>query len=158
MPKIDLASIPDVTRCGYPEPFDQPCLNRIRKRLGDAAGLTQLGVNLLTLHPGVWSSQRHWHVEEDEFVYVVSGEVTLIDDAGETLLKAGDCAAFAANTPNGHHLVNRSGAPAIILEIGTRTPGDQDHCYYPDADLVWDGPKGTYTNRAGLPYPPKKDG
>jgi uncharacterized cupin superfamily protein len=155
MPKIDIAAVPEIRRCGYPEPLDQPCLDRVRKRLGDAGGLTQFGVNLLTLQPGVWSAQRHWHVEEDEFIYVVAGEVVLIDDAGEHVLKAGDCAAFQANDPNGHHLVNKSGAPAQVLEIGTRTPGDMDTAYYPDADLVWDGPKGTYTKRDGTPYPQK---
>jgi uncharacterized cupin superfamily protein len=156
MPKIDIAAVPVLRRCGYPAPYDVPCRGRSRKRLGDAGGLDQFGVNLLTLEPGGWSAQRHWHVEEDEFVFVVSGEVVLIEDGGETVLKPGDCAAFKANDPNGHHLVNKSGAPVTVLEIGTRTPGDQDHCYYPDADLVWDGPKGTYTRRDGTPYPAKE--
>jgi len=156
MPKIDIAAVPEITGTGYPSPYDAPCQDRIRKRLGDAGGLNQFGVNLLTLLPGSWSAQRHWHVEEDEFVWVVSGEVVLITDEGEQVLKAGDCAAFPANAPNGHHLVNKTGSPAVVLEIGTRTPNDADHCYYPDADLVWDGPKGTYTNRDGTPYPPKK--
>ncbi len=155
MPKIDIAALPDVKGTGYPAPYDKPCLDRVRRRLGDAGGLTQFGVNLLTLQPGSWSAQRHWHVEEDEFVFVVSGEVVLVDDQGEHLLKAGDCAAFKANDANGHHLVNKSNAPATVLEVGTRTPDDADICYYPDSDLVWDGPKGTYTNRAGVPYPKK---
>jgi len=156
MPKIDIASLPEIRRCGYPTPLDQPCRERVRKALGDAGGLSQFGVNLLTLQPGAWSAQRHWHVEEDEFVFVVSGEVVLIDDTGEHLLQTGDSAAFKANDANGHHLVNKSPAPVTVLEIGTRTQGDQDTCYYPDADLVWDGPKGTYTHRDGTPYPPKK--
>lgn len=155
MPKIDIAAVPQLRRCGYPTPLDVPCRGRSRRRLGDAAGLSQFGVNLLTLEPGAWSAQRHWHVEEDEFVFVVSGEVVLIDDAGETVLKPGDCAAFKANDANGHHLVNKSDAPATVLEIGTRTPSDGDHCYYPDVDLVWDGPQGTYTHRDGTPYPAK---
>lgn len=155
MPKIDIAAVPKIKRCGYPSPYDKPCLERVRQALGDAGGLTQFGVNLLRLEPGVWSAQRHWHVEEDEFIFVVSGEVVLIDDAGEHVLKTGDCAAFKANDANGHHLVNKSGVAAMILEIGTRTPGDADTCYYPDADLVWDGPKGDYTNRAGVRYPKK---
>lgn len=155
MPKIDIAAVPEIKRCGYPAPYDKPCLDRVRKALGDAGGLTQFGVNLLTLAPGTWSAQRHWHVEEDEFIFIVSGEVVLVDDQGEHSLKAGDCAAFKANEANGHHLVNKSNGPTTILEIGTRTPGDQDMCYYPDCDLVWDGPKGTYTNRAGVPYPQK---
>jgi len=156
MPKIDIAAVPKVIRCGYPDPYHHPCMDRIRQRLGDAGGLTQFGVNLLTLLPGVWSSQRHWHVEEDEFVFVVSGEVVLVSDKGEEVLKAGDCAAFAKAVPDGHHLINKSAAPAIILEIGTRTPGDADTAHYPDADLIWDGPRGTYTNRAGLAYPSRK--
>ncbi len=155
MPKIDIAAVPDIRRCGYPAPLNQPCLDRVRKALGDAGGLTQFGVNLLTLLPGVWSAQRHWHVEEDEFIWVVSGEVVLVDEAGEHVLKPGDCATFRANDPDGHHLVNRSDAPATILEVGTRTAGDTDTCYYPDADLVWDGAKGTYTTRDGTPYPAK---
>jgi uncharacterized cupin superfamily protein len=155
MPKINIDTAPERRGTGYPTPYDAPCLDRVRKQLGDAGGLTQFGVNLLTLQPGVWSAQRHWHVEEDEFVFVVSGELVLIDDAGEHLLKPGDCAAFKANDANGHHLVNKSNAPATVLEIGTRTPGDKDTCHYPDSDLVWDGPKGTYTNRAGVPYPRK---
>jgi uncharacterized cupin superfamily protein len=155
MPKIDVAAVPEIRRCGYPEPLNQPCLDRVRKALGDAGGLTQFGVNLLTLQPGVWSAQRHWHVEEDEFIFVVSGEVVLIDDAGEHVLTAGDCAAFKANDPDGHHLVNKSETPVQVLEIGTRTPGDKDIVYYPDTDLVWDGTKGTYTKRDGTPYPQK---
>ncbi len=155
MPKIDIDTAPERRGTGYPAPYDKPCLDRFRKQLGDAGGLTQFGVNLLTLPPGVWSAQRHWHVEEDEFVFVVSGEVVLVDDQGEHPLKPGDCAAFKANDANGHHLVNRSDAPATILEVGTRTQGDADTCYYPDCDLVWDGPKTTYTNRVGMPYAKK---
>ena len=156
MPKIDIDALPEITGCGYPAPYDVPCLDRIRKRLGDAGGLTQFGVNLLTLMPGSWSSQRHWHVEEDEFVWVVSGEVVLITAQGEQVLKPGDSAAFKANDPNGHHLVNKSDAPATVLEIGIRIPDDTDMCHYPDADLVWNGPQGTYTHRDGTPYPAKK--
>lgn len=156
MPKIDIASVPDIQRCGYPSPLDQPCLARVRKALGDAGGLTQFGVNLLTLQPGVWSAQRHWHDIEDEFVFVVSGEVVLVTDAGEEVLRAGECAAFPKGEPNGHHLINQSSAPAMVLEIGTRTPDDRDMCHYPGIDLVWDGPKGCYTHRNGEPYPAKE--
>jgi uncharacterized cupin superfamily protein len=153
MPKIDIAAVPEVTGCGYPDPFHHPCMDRIRKRLGDAGGLTHFGVNLMTLLPGAWSSQRHWHDSEDEFVFVVSGEVVLVSDKGEEVLKAGDCAAFPKGVSDGHHLINKSAAPALCLEIGTRTPNDSDMCYYPDADLIWNGPKDTYTNRKGEPYP-----
>ena len=156
MPKIDIDALPKITGADYPSPYDAPCLDRIRKRLGDAGGLTQFGVNLLTLKPGFWSAQRHWHVEEDEFVWVVSGEVVLVTEQGEQVLKPGDCATFKANYPNGHHLVNKSGAPATVLEIGTRTPDDADTCHYPDADLIWNGPQRTYTHRDGRAYPAKK--
>jgi uncharacterized cupin superfamily protein len=152
MPKIDILSVPSHSGSGYPAPYDEPCQKRIRERLGDAGGLTQFGVNHLTLNPGVWSAQRHWHVEEDEFVYVLSGEVTLITDEGEQILRPGDCAAFPANQPNGHHFVNKSDAPATLLEVGTRTPDDKDTCHYPGIDLVWDGPRGAYTHCDGTPY------
>ena len=94
MPKIDLAAVPAHKGSGYPPPFDAPCATRTRRRLGDAGGLTDFGVNLMTLPPGGWSSQRHWHSHEDELVYVLEGEVTLVEDGGETLLRAGDCATF----------------------------------------------------------------
>jgi uncharacterized cupin superfamily protein len=146
MPKIDIAAAPVRKGTAYPPPFDTPCLKRYRQRLGDAGGLTDFGVNLLTLAPGVWSSQRHWHAKEDEFVYVVSGELVLITDAGEEILRAGDCAAFPKNDGNGHHLVNRSSVDAICLEIGTRSGGD--HVVYPDIDLLVDPAKG-YTHKDG---------
>jgi len=100
-------------------PFDEPCRKRERRRLGDAAGLTQFGVNLLRLPPGAWSSQRHWHTKEDEFVFVLSGEVVLVTDSGEEVLRAGDAAGFKADDPNGHCLRNRSNRDAQVLEIGT---------------------------------------
>jgi uncharacterized cupin superfamily protein len=149
MPKIDLASTPARHGTAYPAPFDVPCLERFRLRLGDAGGLSDFGVNLLTLAPGVWSSQRHWHAVEDEFVYVVSGELVLITDAGEEILRAGDCAAFPKNDGNGHHLVNRSAADAVCLEIGTRSGADR--VVYPDIDLLVDSFRG-YTHRDGTPY------
>ena len=104
----------------YPPPFDEPCRARERTRLGNVAGLTQFGVNLLRLPPGAWSSQRHWHTGEDEFIYIVSGEVVLVTDAGEEVLRAGDCAGFKANDGDGHRLQNRSGQDAVVLEIGSR--------------------------------------
>src|SRR5215469_4192010 len=118
--KIDIASLKPVVGTLYPAPFDEPCRARERVRLGDAAGLTQYGVNLLRLPPGAWSSQRHWHTKEDEFVYVLSGEVTLVTDSGEEVLRAGDCAGFSANDANGHCLQNRSERAAEVLEVGTR--------------------------------------
>src|SRR3954466_15051466 len=108
--KIDIANLAPVIGTFYPPPFDHPCLSRERTRLGDAAGLTQFGVNLLRLPPGAWSSQRHWHTETDEFVYVLSGEVTLVTNDGAEILRSGDAAGFKANDPNGHCLQNRSSA------------------------------------------------
>jgi len=156
MPKIDVDRVPERKGSGYPAPFHEPCMNRVRKRLGDAGGLTQFGVNLLTLSPGAWSSQRHWHSAEDEFVYVLSGEVVLATDAGEEVLRAGDCAAFPKGDGNGHHLMNRSQAPAILLEVGTRA-GEADFCRYPDIDLQIDGRRDTFEHRDGTPYPRRAD-
>jgi uncharacterized cupin superfamily protein len=149
--KIDLAKTQQRTGSGYPPPFDQPCLKRVRNILGEAGGLTQFGVNLLRLAPGVWSSQRHWHTLEDEFVYVLSGEVVLVTDGAEERLRAGDCAGFAAGVANGHHLQNRSDADALILEIGSRRP-DADDVEYPDIDLRWGAAHGK-THKDGTPYP-----
>ena len=151
MPKIDIAVAPERKGSGYPAPFHEPCMNRTRKQLGDAGGLTQFGVNLLTLAPGAWSSQRHWHSSEDEFVYVLSGEVVLVTDQGEELLRAGDCAAFPKNDANGHQLVNKSKAVALCLEIGTRTRDDV--CLYPDIDLKIDAKDNVFTHKNGTPYP-----
>jgi uncharacterized cupin superfamily protein len=155
MPNTDLAKAPVRTGTGYPAPYDGPCRDRHRLRLGDAAGLSDFGVNLLTLKPGVWSSQRHWHRKEDEFVYVVAGEVVLITDAGEEILRAGDCAGFPKNDGDGHHLINRSPSDALLLEIGTRAPGG-DHATYPDIDLLLDPEKGGWLHRDGTPYPPRQ--
>ena len=135
MPKIDIASAPTRFGTGYPPPYDAPCLDRKRWKLGDAAGLTQFGVNLQRLAPGVWSSQRHWHTAEDEFVYVLEGEVVLVTDDEDRVLRAGECAGFPAGEPNGHHLQNRSDREAVLLEVGSRHPGG-DGAEYPDIDLV----------------------
>jgi uncharacterized cupin superfamily protein len=150
--KIDIAALASVTGTTYPSPFDEPCLSRERKRLGDAAGLTQLGVNLLRLPPGAWSSQRHWHTESDELVYVLSGEVMLVTDEGAEILTAGDSAGFKAGDGNGHCLQNRSSADATVLEIGTRL--DSDAAHYPDIDLVAPagGRPAAYARRDGTPY------
>ena len=154
MPKrIDVAKLTPIVGTTYPPPFDQPCRVRERTRLGDAAGLTQYGVNLLRLPPGAWSSQRHWHTGGDEFVYVLSGEVVLVTDAGEETLRAGDAAGFKAGDSNGHCLQNRSGADTRILEIGTRLTDET--AYYSDIDMVAPpGGKPTpYIRRDGTPYP-----
>src|SRR5271166_6410696 len=120
MPKIDIAAVPERKGTGYPAPFDAPCAKRVRQRLGNAGGLTDFGINLVRLPPGVWSSQRHWHSHEDEFVYVLAGEVVLLTDAGEQSLRAGDCAGFKAGDRNGHCLQNRTASDAEILVVGTR--------------------------------------
>ncbi len=133
MPKIDHGSLPWKGGTGYPEAFRKMVEGRQRKRLGAAAGLSQYGVNLVRLRPGAASALRHWHENEDEMVFVVDGEVALIEDDGETMLRAGDAAGFKAGVANGHHLVNRSNTDAIYLEIGTRAPTERAH--YPDDDL-----------------------
>jgi uncharacterized cupin superfamily protein len=154
MKKLDLAAIPLESGCNYPPPFDAPCLGSDWRRLGRAAGLTAFGVNLSRLPPGVWSSQRHWHSHEDELVFVVSGELVLVTDAGEEILRAGDCAAFKAGDADGHHLVNRSGADAIVLEVGNADP-QHDRCVYSDIDMVAEPGVEGYSHRDGSPYPAK---
>ncbi|MGH9429251.1 MAG: cupin domain-containing protein, partial [Terriglobia bacterium] len=134
MPKIDLAAVPVRKGSGYPAPFDVPCAARTRRRLGDAGGLHDFGVNLMTLPPGGWSSQRHWHSDEDEFVYLLEGELALVEDDGETLLRAGDYAAFPKGTGNGHHLKNQSSVMAVYLEVGSRKPNDLTTCS--DIDMM----------------------
>jgi uncharacterized cupin superfamily protein len=149
--RIDLEKVPVVTSSGYPPPFDAPCAARARQRLGDAAGLTDFGVNLLRLPAGAWSSQRHWHSAEDEFVFVLEGEVVLVTDAGEEVLRAGDCTGFKAGVLDGHHLQNRSQRDAVVLEIGSRKVAE-DEGEYPDIDLKFlKGDKG-YTRTDGRPY------
>jgi uncharacterized cupin superfamily protein len=153
MPKIDIAKLPVDSRSNYPEPFNRVVAGRSRKRLGNAAGLDQFGVNLTTLKPNAASALRHWHQNEDELVYVLEGELVLIEDGGETLLKAGDAAGFKANTPNGHHLVNRSTRDAVYLEIGARAT--HERAEYPDIDMrmVRDDSGFRYLHKDGTPYP-----
>jgi len=152
MPKIDIDRIPIDTATGYPPPFNKAVEGRARKRLARFAGLAQFGVNICTLKPGAASSQRHWHEKEDELVYVLEGEVVLIEDQGETVLKPGDAAGFKANVPNGHHLVNKSDRDAVYLEIGTRS--QHERAEYPDVDLlvIRDEKGARYTHKNGKPY------
>lgn len=133
MKKIDLENAPQGFGSRYPTPFDEPCKQRAWLRLGDAAGLTQFGVNLVTLKPGVWSSQRHWHAHEDEFVFMLDGELVLVTNVGEEILRVGDCAGFKAGEQDGHRLQNRSEADARFLVVGSRN--DADFGEYPDIDL-----------------------
>ena len=150
MPKIDIQSVPERKGSGYPAPFHLPAGERVRQRLGDAGGLTQFGVNLLRLPPGAWSSQRHWHAKEDEFVYVLSGEVVLVTDVGEEVLCAGDCAGFKGGDPNGHCLQNRGPVDATVLEIGSRISGE--YATYSDIDMKT-APGVGYVHKDGTPYP-----
>ena len=152
MPCIDKAKAPVASGTRYPAEHAAPCRQRRWLRLADAAGLTQFGVNLLRLPPGVWSSQRHWHTASDEFSYVLEGEVVLVTDAGEEILKAGDCAGFKAGQPDGHHFQNRSDRDVLILDIGTRVTDEQ--AFYPGIDLVYngDGKPALYSRQDGTPY------
>jgi uncharacterized cupin superfamily protein len=156
MPKIDIAKIPVETACTYPDPFWQPIKGRERKRLGNAAGLSHFGVNLVTLKPGAWSSQRHWHRNEDEFVYVLEGEITLVEDHGELVLEAGDTAGWKANGGVGHCLINRTQKDAVYIEVGTRAP--HETTVYSDIDMRHERDKNgsRYLHKTGEPYPLRK--
>jgi uncharacterized cupin superfamily protein len=148
LPKLDLDAIPQVNRTGYPAPFDQAVAGRWYRRLAPPGGLTEFGVSHVVLKPGAWSSQRHWHVGEDEFLVMLSGEAVLVDDVGETVLRAGDCAAFPKNDGNGHHLQNRSEADCTFVVVGGGTSLGGD---YPDIDMRFTA-EGTYVHNDGTPY------
>ena len=150
MPKIDLAKVPERKGVGYPPPLDEPCRERVRQRLGEAGGLTDFGVNRMRLPPGGWSSQRHWHSHEDEFVHVLSGELVLVEDDGETLLKAGDSAAFPKGSGNGHHLINRGAETAVYLEVGSRHADDLTTCS--DVDMMSANAEGRFVHKDGTPW------
>jgi uncharacterized cupin superfamily protein len=154
MPKIDFAQAAIRTTTSYPERFRHVCEGCQKQAIGNVAGVSQFDVNLTRLKPGAASALRHWHENEDEFVYVLDGELALIEDGGEILLRAGDAAGFKAGVPNGHHLVNKSAGDAVYLEVGTRAPRERAH--YPDDDLVFEqderGMRQLHKN--GEPYPP----
>ena len=152
MPKIDIGKIAIDTATGYPAPFNKAVEGRSRKRLARAAGLSQFGVNICTLKPGASSSQRHWHENEDEFVYVLEGEVVLCEDGGETVLKPGDAAAWKAGVPNGHRLINRSQRDTVFIEVGTRAPTERAHYSEIDMMVVRDEKGARYTKKNGEPY------
>jgi uncharacterized cupin superfamily protein len=138
---------------GYPAQYAGNCRTREKRALGDQFGLTQFGANLTTLPPGCWSSLRHWHAKEDEFIYVLEGEITLVDDDGKYVLKPGMCAGFKAGVQNGHHLINRGNRTAHYLEIGSRM-ADED-VTYPDTDLKVTRTAGgpyVYIRKDGTPY------
>ena len=154
MPRIDLLTAPSGSGSSYPAPFDETCSGRSWHRLGVAAGRTHLGVNLVRLAPGAWSSQRHWHTHEDEFVYVLSGQLVLVTDAGEEVLVAGDSAGFPAGVRNGHCLQNRSPADATFLVAGNRS--NEDGGEYSDIDMAFKPGRysggGAYFHKDGSPY------
>lgn len=152
MPKIDLAAVTVNRRLVYPEPFYAETEGYEGQRVGDAAGLTQFGVNRVVLPPGARTALRHWHEAEDEFIIVLSGEVVLREENGDTVLRAGDCAGFKAGVANGHCLQNRSDTPAVLFEIGSRDPDETAH--YPGIDLVYERRTGhrRFLHRDGTPY------
>ena len=150
-PALDPAAVPEQRGSGYPEPYRSRMGERVKRRLGDAGGLPRFGVNLVTLGPGGQSALRHWHTQEDEFVYVLDGEVVLVTDAGEQVLQAGDCAGYPAGNSDAHHFINRSGAPARYLEVGNREPTDT--AFYPDDDLMYaENETGGYVHKDGRPF------
>jgi uncharacterized cupin superfamily protein len=153
-PALEALSVAAVNRSGYPEPWRSRVLPRERRRLGDAFTLTRVGINLTTLPPGKESSMRHWHTREDEFVYVLEGEVVLCTGAGEQRLTAGMCAGFPAGLEDGHHLVNRSDRPAVYLEVSNRDSEDTVYYSEADVDLVYSPPhaRGRFTRRDGSVY------
>ncbi|MGH6922262.1 MAG: cupin domain-containing protein [Propylenella sp.] len=152
MPKIDVAAVPEAGGTNYPPPFDAIAKGRFRKRLGNAGGLTQFGVNICRLQPGAGSSQRHWHEEADELVYMLEGEAVLIEDEGETALGPGDVATFKAGARNGHHLVNRSNRDALFLEVGTRLPNGRAEYSDIDMQVVTKDGASRYLHKDGTPY------
>lgn len=153
MPKIDLDAVPIGSGSTYPHPFKEICLGATWQKLGDAVGLADFGVNLVRLPPGKWSSQRHWHSEEDEFVMILEGEVVAVENDGDHVLRAGDYIGWKAGTAaNAHCLQNRSDLDAVYLEIGTRRP-QSDACDYPDIDMIARPGEPFYRHRDGSPYP-----
>ena len=148
MPKIDLTAIAQVNRTGYPPPFDQDVAGRWYRRLAPATGLTDFGVSHVVLKPGAWSSQRHWHDGEDEFLVMLSGEAVLVDDDGEQVLRPGDCAAFPMNDGNGHHLQNRSEEDCVFVVVGA---GENKGGDYSDIDMRFTADDG-YVHKDGRPY------
>jgi uncharacterized cupin superfamily protein len=152
MPKIDVSALQVRSGTAYPPPFARIVDGREWQSLGDAVGLTQFGVNLFRLKPGAASSARHWHEQEDEFVYVLEGELVLIEDDGETVVRPGDAAGFKAGVPNGHHLMNRTARDAVFLVVGTRAP--RERCHYSEIDLVHDqdGDRYRLTHKSGERY------
>jgi len=154
MPIINLEDVPEISGTTYPAPYDTPCIARRKKAIGDVGGLTQFGAHIITLPPGSWSSQRHWHSTEDEFIMVLESCPTFIDDNGETELVPGNITTHPAGDGNGHHMQNRTEKDVKFLIIGTRNP-EADSGHYPDIDLAIPA-NGTsdrvFTRKDGSPY------
>lgn len=152
LPALDPAEVKAIEGSAYPDAFKPAVAGRAKRRLGDALGLKHFGVNVTTIKPGAHSALRHWHSREDEFIYMLSGELVLVTEAGEQALTAGTCAGFPAASADGHHLVNRTGRDAVYLEVGDRDPADE--VTYPDADLsAVATPQGRrFTRKDGTPY------
>jgi uncharacterized cupin superfamily protein len=148
MPKLDLSSVQEVVGSRYPSPHDVPCRGRRYQRLAAAGGLAHLGVTMVRLPPGAWSSQRHWHALEDEFLYVVSGEVLVASDAGEERASGGDCYAWPAGVRDGHCVKNIGTTEAVLLAMSSKEA--LDHGEYPDLDLKFT--PGGYQHKDGTPY------
>jgi uncharacterized cupin superfamily protein len=153
MPKLDLDAIPQTNATGYPAPFDTEVQRRWYRRLAPVAGLTRMGASHVTLKPGAWSSQRHWHSEEDELLVMLSGEAVLVEDEGETVIRPGDVVAWAAGVENGHHLQNRRNADCVFVAISAGSK-DKDSGEYPDIDMVFDA-EG-YARKDGTRYAAKR--
>ena len=149
MPKLDLDSIPQSNATGYPSPWREEMARRLCRRLGPVSGLSDFGVSQVTLEPGGISSQRHWHEGEDEFVVMLDGEAVLEEEGAETVMRAGDCAAFPKAVPNGHRLVNRSDSRCVFIAIGRFAASD---CHYPDIDLHLDGATSRFTRKDGSEF------
>lgn len=149
MPKVDLESVEASNATGYPDPFHKEMAGRWWKRIAPLAGLTELGASHVRLDPGGWSSHRHWHDTEDELVVMLSGMAVLIEDDGETEVKAGDVLAWPKGGSNGHHLINRSHEPCTFVAIsaGARTAGG-----YSDIDMVFTD-DGRFLRKDGTEYP-----
>jgi len=152
MPKVDIAKAPVRSGTFYPDELKAECMGRHKKQIGDQIGITQFGVNITRIEPGQASSLRHWHEQEDEFIYVIEGELVLVENDGEALLKPGDAAGFKAGSGNGHRLINRGTVDAVYFEVGTRAKADRVH--YPDVDLmlVRDENSRRYLRKNGEPY------
>jgi len=152
VPKLDIESIPQVNRTGYPAPFDKPVAGRWYRRLAPVSGLTAMGASHVVLKPGAWSSQRHWHTDEDELLVMLTGEAVLVEDSGRTVLRSGDVCAWPMGAQNGHHLINESDADCSFIAVGAGNFGGSGA--YSDIDMKFEG--DGYFHKDGTPYPSER--